>query len=614
MSRLICIIALVSAYATCAFAEEPVIEIYPLDRATILANTKFDFKIEFPTVVATDDIQATINGKSLDSALGKTISYVQKEQFKPVISKAAQAEADEEAEKAKSSGGETKPQLIKTREASALIARDCVIATPGFYTVTVSDGLHSKSIRWDVYETSKKPQAKNVIIMIGDGMSVAHRTAARILSKGIERGRYNGKLAMDVMPHTSMLGTSGVDSVVTDSANSAHAYTTGHKSSNACLGVYADRTTDPFDDPRVETIAEIVRRSTKKSIGIVTTSEIQDATPGSMYAHTRKRDKTAAITEMLLAAKPDVAMGGGSAWFIPKSTKGSKRSDEKDILGQFKEAGYVCINDAAGLALASQPETKKLLGLFHSGNMEGIMDRKFLPPKKDWKYPNQPDLPEMTRAALEILSRNDEGFVLMIESALIDKFSHSLDWERAVCETIMFDQTIALVNDFAKRGDTLVLVTADHCHGIAVAGIVDDTEPAKFERDNVGKGYPNYEDANGDGYPDHFDVTKRLAVFFSNFGDHYETFRPKLDGPHSPSKKNPDKPLLQMGNDKYKNIPGAQLREGVFPRSSGGGNHAADDVILNAGGPGSERVFGFMDNTEVFRVMAEALGLAPDAK
>ena len=96
-----------------------------------------------------------------------------------------------------------------------------------------------------------------MILFIGDGMSPAHRTAARLLSKGIAEGKSLGKLAIDDMPHMALVATAGSDSIITDSANAASAYATGHKTAVNAMGVYADRTANPFDDPRVETITSL---------------------------------------------------------------------------------------------------------------------------------------------------------------------------------------------------------------------------------------------------------------------------------------------------------------------------------------------------------------------
>ena len=134
------------------------------------------------------------------------------------------------------------------------------------------------------------------------------------------------------------------------------------------------------------------------------------------------------------------------------------------------------------------------------------------------KFPDQPDLTDQVRAALDVLGRHDKGFVLMVESGRIDKYSHSLDWERAVYDTIMLDNAVQIAKDFAaKRDDTLIIVVADHAHAVSIVGTYDETRSGP-QRERLGvyaqSVFPNYPPANADGYPDKVDVTRRLAVVF----------------------------------------------------------------------------------------------------
>jgi alkaline phosphatase len=423
---------------------------------------------------------------------------------------------------------------------------------------------------------------------------------------------------MDEMPHMALVATAGSDSIITDSANSASAYATGHKSAVNAMGVYADRTKDPLDDPKVETIASLVKRRLNMAVGIVSNTEIEDATPAAMVAHTRRRAEYDPIVEQYFAAKPDVLLGGGSANFLPKAASG-KRKDDVDYIARFREAGYPVAMTAGELnALAAKPETRQLLGLFAAGNMDGALDRKFLKGGGVKKFPEQPDLTEQVQAALNVLSRNEAGFFLMVESGMIDKYAHLLDMERAVYDTIMLDNAVRLAKDWAnKRGDdTLILVVADHTHPNSLVGTINDdmsTTPNVPFRERVGvydkAGFPNYPAPDAEGYPSRVDVSRRLAIFSASLPDHYETFRPKLDAPNEPTVKGED-PATFKANEKYKDVPGAVLRPGNLPAMIGASVHSGEDVILTATGPGSDRVHGSMDNTEVFRVMAEALGLA----
>src|ERR1700693_2777876 len=163
--------------------------------------------------------------------------------------------------------------------------------------------------------------------------------AARSLPKGLVEGRYGGELAIDDMPYMALVSTSGTDSVVTDSANSMTAYTTGHKTCVNALGVYCARNKNSLQHPRVETISEIVKRLRGMSVGVVTNTEIEDATPAGMVAHTRRRADFNDIVTMLFDVQPDVIMGGGSPDFVPKSA-GGKREDNVDYIRKFAVDGY----------------------------------------------------------------------------------------------------------------------------------------------------------------------------------------------------------------------------------------------------------------------------------
>jgi alkaline phosphatase len=558
--------------------------IYPIDRAEILSGAQFDLKVEFPDKVDPAKLKVTVNGQDYAAAFGRAGTFVEREDGK---------------------------------DQSALILRDVTLTAPGPVVVEASDGERSGKVTWTVYDTGPR-KAKNVILFIGDGMSPSHRVAARLLSKGIAEGKSLGKLAIDDMPHMALVATAGSDSIITDSANSASAYATGHKSAVNAMGVYADRTKDPLDDPKVETIANLVKRRLNMAVGVVSNTEIEDATPAAMVAHTRRRAEYDQIVEQYFAAKPDVLLGGGSANFLPKAASG-KRKDDVDYIARFREAGYPLATTAGELnALATKSETRRLLGLFAAGNMDGALDRKFLKGGGVKKFPEQPDLTEQVQAALNVLSRNEAGFFLMVESGMIDKYAHLLDMERAVYDTIMLDNAVRLARDWAsKRGDdTLILVVADHNHPNSLVGTINDdmsTTPNVPFRERVGvydkAGFPNYPAPDADGYPSRVDVSRRLAIFSASLPDHYETFRPKLDDPNEPTVKGDD-PATFKANEKYKGVPGAVLRPGNLPAMVGASVHSGEDVILTATGPGSERVRGSMDNTEVFRVMAEALGLA----
>jgi alkaline phosphatase len=552
--------------------------IYPIDRAEILAGARFDLKVEFPGNPAQSTVRVTINGQSAATVAGKPETYVEREDG---------------------------------LEHAALWIRGAAIDRPGSYTVEASAGDKTARVTWEVFGTPA-PKAKNVILFIGDGMSVAHRTAARVLSKGISQGRYGGDLAIDDMPHMALVSTSGTDSIVTDSANSASAYTTGHKTCVNAMGVYCARNKSNLDHPKVETISELVKRLRGLSVGVVTNTEIEDATPAAMVTHNRLRADFNNIVKDFFAVQPDVIMGGGSPNFLAKSTPGSKRIDEDDYLKKFSDAGYAYVTTRTELASANG--ANKLLGLFNTSNIDGALDRFFLKKGSVAKFPDQPDLTDQVRAALDVLSKNDKGFVLMVESGRIDKYSHSLDWERAVYDTIMLDNAVKVAKEFAgDRNDTLIIVVADHAHGVAIVGTYDDTKSGEM-RSRLGtynlSQFPNYPPPNADGYPDKVDVSRRLAFVFSAYPDTCDSGKPYLEGENVPAVEGETKGTY-VANEKNCAAPGATRRVGNLPFNMNAGVHAADDVVLTAMGPGAELFRGRLENTRVFRVMATALGLAP---
>ncbi|MEG4642907.1 alkaline phosphatase [Paracoccus sp. APAP_BH8] len=559
--------------------------IYPLDRATILSGSKFDFKVEFPTVVAPEDIQVLINGESYEALLGGGAEFIENED---------------------DSNGST------------LILRDVSVDAPGTYMVEARTGGNSATVNWEVFGTPAERKAKNVIFFLGDGLTVAHRTAARIISKGNTEGKANGRLALDDLQYMAFIGTSSQDTIHNDSANTMAAYMTGHKSVVNALGVYGSRAASNFDHPKVETLGEALRRTTNMSIGIVTNTELQDATPAAVVSHTISRNDKPEITEMLFAIRPDVIMGGGSAYFLPQSTPGSSRKDDQDFIAKFQEAGYTLATTAEEMRQAAAAHTDgKLLGLFNTGNLDTTLDIRQLKKGTVETFPDQPILADMTRAALDILSKNDDGFFLMVENGHTDKMAHALDWERAVYDMIAFDHAIGIAREFQEANpDTLIIVVGDHTHGMSITGTVDDDKPGDEMREKVGTyqhaGFTNYVDEDGDGYPDSMDVSKRLMVYFGNFPDHYETFRPKLDGPFVPAVADGDGNFV--ANEAYKDVPGAVLRTGNIPANVNAGTHSIDDEVLQADGPGAENFRGYMENSDVYRVIAEALALAPQSE
>lgn len=598
--RSVCTVLAVFAAAPSAWAAA----IYPIDRAEMLAGARFDLRVDFAGTVAADAWTLTVNGRPAEQVFGRAPQFV--------------------AEEASSRDAEKNKPFSNLRLSGLALK-------PGRYDVVARtrDGEQAR-VQWQVY-AAPAPKAKNLILFIGDGMTVANRTAARLLTGGMREGKYLGHLSFDDFPYTALIGTSSVDSIATDSANSMSAYTTGHKGSVNALGEYASKSIDPLDHPKVETLGELVKRLTRKSVGVVTDAEVEDATPAGMFVHTRQRREYLSIVDQFLASGVDVLMGGGSTSFLPKSAtlrlpltdseRYRRRSDERDVIGEFAQRGYATARTAGELgSAAAAPGTRRLLGLFHEGNLDGALDRHLLGQGTVAQFPEQPDLTQMTQAAIQVLSRNPNGFVLLVEAGLIDKFSHRLDGERSVWDTILLSNAVKVARDWAApRGDTLIIVTPDHTHPMSLIGTIDENVAADEARDQVGTyakaKFPTYPPAGPDGYPDQVLATRHLDLVYGAHPDYYETYSPKLEGPFEPTAcaqtdpKDETRCLAYAANPKYATAPRAQLMPGNLPHVDGSGVHAVDDGVLSASGPGADQFHGFMENTEVFKAMVRALGI-----
>jgi alkaline phosphatase len=463
---------------------------------------------------------------------------------------------------------------------------------PGIHTITakVSDdeGATTATATFLVQaarrEGGEGDRTRNVIILLGDGMGIAHRTAARLVEFGVTGGDPNGYLAMDGFPGTGLVTTHSLNSIVTDSAPGMACYTTGNHAQNGQEGVYPARMTNPFYYPRVEYMSEYLHRVKGTSTGIVTTADIEDATPAANAVHTGNRNAGTGIVDQYFDERSNtgltVLMGGGRRWFLPKGQSGSSRlaasdygplpedlqaawnapagavDEGRDLLAEFqsKDGGFTYVSTATELTSVGTPE--KLLGLFGYGNMNVALDKiaKRHDPTKhgvvdDYHAPDQPMLDEMTDAALRVLRKNPRGFFLMVEGAHIDKQSHLMDAERAVGEVIEFDRAVGVARDWAdKLGNTIVIVVADHeCSGFSIIGALkgsvaqlaslpsdannlqpDPEFKAQPERLKMvgtydSAGFPKYS-LGADGYPKTYDVDGKILFGFGANGDRYETW------------------------------------------------------------------------------------------
>lgn len=469
-------------------------------------------------------------------------------------------------------------------------------------------------------------------------------TAARLIGHKTINGKYQSMMQMDKFPVLGHQMTHSIDSFITDSANSASALYTGHKSTVNCLGVYADSSKNPFDDPKVETIAEIFHRLTGGHVGIVSTAFIADATPAALTAHTRDRGQYGAVIDSFLNGitnytwtnwtGPDVLFGGGAEQFYSPSL-GGKTYMNKDYYQEFANKGYKVVQNKTALAATSNKE--KTLGIFTVSNMAKWLDRNVykvnlnqsLSPAGDKKPAlDQPGLKDMTLKALDILHERsgDKGFFLMSEAASIDKMMHVLDYDRALGELLELDDTVKAtfkkLKEFGCEKETLVLVTADHGHGFDVMGSVDTTYLAaqnvdRKKRDAVG----TYEQSGLSQYINTGNLTYTDSNFPSNWDPRYTLFQGLMADPdrredwkvHKDGPRVPAVELEEDSEDFYVNPKDAKdgiTLNGTLPVHNDQGVHSLTDVPVFAQGPCQELFGGVYNSIDIFFSMAECFGLA----
>lgn len=331
--------------------------------------------------------------------------------------------------------------------------------------------------------------AKNIILLIGDGMGDSEITAARNYAEGAG-GYFKG---IDALPltgqytHYALDKKTGKPDYVTDSAASATAWSTGVKTYNGALGV------DIHEKDHM-TILEMAKAA-GLATGNVSTAELQDATPAALISHVTSRkcygpsvttEKCASnalekggkgsITEQLLNARADVTLGGGAKTFSETVTAGEWKG--KTLREQAQARGYQLVGDASTLAAITEAnQDKPLLGLFSDGNMpvrwegpkaslHGNLDKPAVTCTPNAKRTDSiPTLAQMTEKAIDLLSKNEKGFFLQVEGASIDKQDHAANPCGQIGETVDLDEAVQKALAFAKKdGNTLVIVTADHAH------------------------------------------------------------------------------------------------------------------------------------------------------
>ncbi|KAF7719499.1 Uncharacterized protein PECH_005213 [Penicillium ucsense] len=538
------------------------------------------------------------------------------------------------------------PSLVNV---TSKIYRRVALYEPGEYEATLNYyGTQKTVANWLVREMPHKRRAKNVILFIGDGMTTNMITAARLIAHKSINGKYMSKMALDKFPILGHQMTHSMDSFITDSANSATALYTGHKTTVNALGVYVDSSKNPFDDPKFETIAEIFKRQHPHAgIGIISTAFLADATPAALAAHTSKRGEYDHVISTFYEGVtnytwtqwggPDVLLGAGAENFL------KSEEAKREYYDLFENNDYnLALNKTA---LQQAPDDQKLLGVFCKSNLPTWLDRNVYtsnllnktnaPDGSARDAEDLPGLKEMTLKAIDVLHKRNgkDGWFIMSEAASIDKQMHTLDYDRALGELLELDDTVSATIEKLKQlgelEDTLIIVTADHGHGFDVTGSVDTKymeaqEDDRLKRNAIGyyensglsqytmSGPNSLRYSEGVHFPSQWDPRYTLHSGVVAFPDHRENYEVHKEGPRTPAVSSKDKKLGNIAN--YKDAVTGYLVNGTLPVDAAQGVHSLTDVPVFARGPCQELFGGVYNSIDIFFNMAECLGLSEKKK
>lgn len=446
---------------------------------------------------------------------------------------------------------------------------------------------------------------RNVIFLVGDGWPLGALKAYMEFAKRVFNIQpYFTHLFNDTKTTTGLTITNSLSSIVTDSAPASVAWATGSKTANRMLSVLPD-------GRQLKTISELAKER-GLGIGFVTTTRLTHATPAAWYSHNMNRDAEDDIAIDLLKIEPDVALGGGSRHFDPK-----RRRDGKDLWQEFAQKGYQVVTTREELKKISPK--RPVLGTFNASHLSYFIDRL-----NDSNLGNvEPTLPEMTAVALSVLSqRNPRGFVLQIEAGRIDHALHANDMAGGLYDVYEMDMTLGVILNFIKKNpNTLLIITSDH--GNSMYGI-NGTGP---EYNHATEALLKYKNAKAS-----FEYMKRLMrgknaeeirdilINYSGFNDitleEAQEVHRKLNEGTGGYYINDFwyEPEATMGRILSKSIyKGTESSMETILRRGNvyftGTNHTSEDQIYIIHSPRKFNLSGRIDNTELYRVMCNFLGI-----
>ncbi len=425
-------------------------------------------------------------------------------------------------------------------------------------------------------DATQKPNdstPKNIIVFIGDGMGISTITAGRIFvgqEKGLKGEEH--ELSFDKFPQLALIKTYNTNAQVPDSAGTATAILSGYKTNIGAVNVRPDTSLDKMflEGCGGDTLPTLTdkAKSAEKSVGVISTARLTHATPAVMYSHTVSRDIEAdkdlqapfdyegctSIAQQLIESDVDLALGGGRKEFTDEQVAawpGSLASTKEEML--------------------AAPTDARVLGLFNRSHMSYQADRS---------ETEEPSLAEMTTFAMDRLSKDKDGYVMMIEAGRIDHAHHGTNAYRALKDLQALDDAVAAAVAKADE-NTLILVTADHSHVFTMAGYPVRGNPIlglsrSVDRDTGGPAKDYQLDEDGKPY--------------TTLGYH-----------NGPNIRETDSDVL---TDNMVQAPDYRQQTAV---RLGSETHAGEDVALYATGPGAARFNGVMEQDEIGQILADLL-------
>lgn len=425
-------------------------------------------------------------------------------------------------------------------------------------------------------EAEKDPaKAKNVIVLVMDGVSSTTTTLARW---------YKGEpLALDEIL-TGGVRTYSAESAITDSAPAGTALATGNKSNDKFVGVLPTTVTNPGVDPSLadnpyKPVANVLEgaKISGKATGIISTSEIQHATPAAFSSHATHRTDYDNIAEQQVYQEMDVVLGGGKNTLLPEN-----RKDGENLVSVIESKGYDLVETRDELL---NSDSNKLWGSFAPSALAYDMDREIT-------NPNEPTLAEMTKKGIETLSKDKDGFFLFIEGSKPDWAAHSNDAIGMISDTLAFDNAVKEALEFAKKDkNTMIIAVSDHGNsGISIGN------------QNTSGSYPSIPVSS------YIDPLKKATMTLEGALKQLKADKSNalevaaLYGIVNPTAAE-TKEITESTNL------GKTLVQLLATRANIGfttGGHTGEDLFMYSYGPG--KPIGFVENTDIAHSAASALG------